>query len=252
MTDEQRGQLFDMAVDQGGRLQRLIDELLLVAAAEHAEVQLQSERVEIDDLIGSIVSATAGSAGGRLVTSNDTASPAAGSDDEQPGSVVCDPSKVERILINLVENAAKYAPDAPIELRAELVAGDVRFAVVDHGPGIPERDRERVFEQFVQLDQSSTRRQGGTGLGLHLCRQLAELVDGQLALDETPGGGCTFSLTIPATGAPGADAADGRGGVELAARGLGGAPALDAPPSPFGNALPRPAELSAPRKQPVP
>ena len=52
MTDEQRGQLFDMAVDQGGRLQRLIDELLLVAAAEHAEVQLQSERIEIAELIG--------------------------------------------------------------------------------------------------------------------------------------------------------------------------------------------------------
>jgi signal transduction histidine kinase len=244
MTDEQRGQLFDMAVDQGGRLQRLIDELLLVAAAEHAEVQLQSERVEIDELIGSIVSATAASAGGRLVTGNETSYSGA-VPDSQANSVVCDPSKVERILINLVENAAKYAPDGPIELRADFVDTDVRFSVVDQGPGIPERDRERVFEQFVQLDQSSTRRQGGTGLGLHLCRQLAELVDGHLVLEETPGGGCTFSLTIPAAGPDGPLAGD------LGDRSVDRETAFDVPPSPLGTALSRPPELS-PRKQPVP
>ena len=151
---------------------------------------------------------------------------------------MCDPSKVERILINLVENAAKYAPNAPIELRAEFIETDVRLSVVDHGPGIPERDRERVFEQFVQLDQSSTRRQGGTGLGLHLCRQLA--------LEETPGGGCTFSLTIPAAGADGALA------VDFVDRGFDRQAAVDVQPSPFGNALSRPAELTPPRKQPVP
>ena len=54
-----------------------------------------------------------------------------------------------------------------------------------------------MFERFVQLDQSSTRRQGGTGLGLHLCRQLTELLAGELSLGETPGGGCTFTLTVP-------------------------------------------------------
>jgi signal transduction histidine kinase len=246
MTDEQRSQLFDMAVDQGGRLQRLIDELLLVAAAEHAEVQLQWERIEIDELIGSIVSATAGSTAGRLVTRNATACDGAAPEGQQSTSIVCDPSKVERILINLVENAAKYAPNTPIELRADFIETDVRLSVVDHGPGIPERDCERVFEQFVQLDQSSTRRQGGTGLGLHLCRQLAELVDGHLALEETPGGGCTFSLTIPAAGAAGALA------VDVADRGFDREAAVDVQPSPFGNALSRPAELTPPRKQPVP
>jgi signal transduction histidine kinase len=78
----------------------------------------------------------------------------------------------------------------------------MQFSVVDHGPGIPLADRARVFEQFVQLDQSSTRRQGGTGLGLHLCRQLAQLIDGEMDLRETPGGGCTFTLTVPAGRAP--------------------------------------------------
>lgn len=245
MTEEQRAQLFDMAVDQGGRLQKLIDELLLVAAAEHAQVQLQSERIEIEDLLGTIVSATAGSAGGRLVTRNDTATGPAPSGPWDPDAVVSDPSKLERILINLVENAAKYAPDAPIELDATRFGPDVRFSVIDHGPGIPERDRERVFEQFVQLDQSSTRRQGGTGLGLHLCRQLTTLVDGRLALEETPGGGCTFSLTIPAGGA---DVGGARGNFDYL---VADAPAVDAPPSALGNARARPAEFSALSKLPV-
>ncbi len=186
MTDEQRSQLFDMTVEQGGRLQRLIDELLLVAAAEHAEVQLQYEPIEIAELFASVTAATATSTGHRVEWSAGRA-----------GTVVSDRSKVERILLNLVENAAKYAPGERIELGAAVGGSEVHLSVVDHGPGIPENDRDRVFERFVQLDQSSTRRQGGTGLGLHLCRRLAELVGARTTLTETPGGGCTFTLSLP-------------------------------------------------------
>ncbi|MDQ1460710.1 MAG: hypothetical protein QOI08_2194, partial [Actinomycetota bacterium] len=206
MTTEQREQLFDMTVDQGGRLKRLIDELLLVAAAEHSNVQLQHERVVLADLFASIGADTAASTGGRLVWTTDPTE-----------AIISDSSKIERILLNLVENAAKYAPIAPIELRAEHIGDAVQLVVVDHGPGIPAGERERVFERFVQLDQSSTRRQGGTGLGLHLCRQLAELVDGRMTLEETPGGGCTFALVLPlepgaaAGGAPVDDGLDDHG-----------------------------------------
>jgi signal transduction histidine kinase len=223
MTAEQRSQLFDMTVDQGGRLQRLIDELLLVAAAEHADVQLQCEAIEISSLFASIASAVAASTGRRLAFPGDT-------DD----TVVSDRSKVERILLNLVENAAKYAPEEPIELRASRVGAEVGVAVVDHGPGIPEPDRERVFERFVQLDQSSTRRQGGTGLGLHLCRQLATLIESRVTLAETPGGGCTFTLWLPgAAVAPAARDAAEEATVEV----------------PF-NVRARPAELA--RRSPEP
>ena len=220
MTDEQREQLFAMTVEQGGRLQRLIDELLLVAAAEHADVQLQSEPIEVSALFTSVGEAAAAAvrADHLVVAPNDV------------GTVVCDPSKVERVLLNLVENAAKYAPDAPIELRADRVGVDsgvgaeLRLSVIDHGPGIPAADRTRVFERFVQLDQSSTRRQGGTGLGLHLCKQLADLIDGHMTLEETPGGGCTFALTIPCD--PVASTAP-----------------TEADANPFGNVLARPAEF---------
>jgi signal transduction histidine kinase len=186
MPAAQRTQLFDMTVDQGGRLQRLIDELLLVAAAEHAGVPLERDAVDVAKLLASTDADTATATSGRLVLRID-----------DRVELVTDRSKLARVLLNLVENAGKYAPSEPIELLATSTGGDVCFRVVDHGPGIPVGDRERAFERFVQLDQSSTRRQGGTGLGLHLCRQLAELLDGTLTLAETPGGGCTFSLSLP-------------------------------------------------------
>ncbi|MDQ1449611.1 MAG: hypothetical protein QOC79_2582 [Actinomycetota bacterium] len=194
MQAAQRAQLFDMTLDQGGRLQRLIDELLLVAAAEHAGVPLDRDAVDVTELFASIETDTATLTSGRLVQRLD-----------DRVELVTDRSKLARVLLNLVENAGKYAPSGPIELITTSAGGDVSFRVVDHGPGIPAVDRERAFERFVQLDQSSTRRQGGTGLGLHLCRQLAELLEGTLTLSETPGGGCTFSLSLPvapATAAP--------------------------------------------------
>ena len=128
MTDEQRSQLFDMTVEQGGRLQRLIDELLLVAAAEHSNVQLHAEPIEIDELFASIeVSTTASTGPGRLACEAGNV-----------GTVVSDPSKIERVLLNLVENAAKYAPGELDRAAGPSAPGPrLRFSVVDHGPGIP-------------------------------------------------------------------------------------------------------------------
>jgi two-component system sensor histidine kinase KdpD len=185
ITEAQREQLFDMTITQGARLQRLIDELLLVAAAEHSSVPVDEDIVEASELLDAIAAAVDPSIRSRVLCH-------AAADE-----LITDRSKLERVLVNLVDNAVKYAPDGPIQLNASTVGDETHFSVVDHGPGIPADDRERVFERFVQLDQSSTRRQGGTGLGLHLCGQLAARLDGELRLDETPGGGCTFTLAVP-------------------------------------------------------
>lgn len=106
-----------------------------------------------------------------------------------PGVTVSDPVRARGAF----SGAAVAVALAMSVAAATLPAG----ANADHGPGIPAGDRQRVFEPIVQLDQSSTRRQGGTGLGLHLCNQLAELLNGRLDLAETPGGRCRFTLVIP-------------------------------------------------------
>jgi signal transduction histidine kinase len=180
-----QAKLLARALDQGARLRRLIDELLLVAASEHSRLQVAAAAVDVSDIVDDCLEALAEQGAGRLVPLVATLRP-----------IATDAEKVHRILTNLVENAVKYAPTGPITVAAASRPSGVAITVSDHGPGIPAGDRRRVFEPFVQLDQSSTRRQGGTGLGLHLCRQLAELLGGGLELNETPGGGCRFTLTL--------------------------------------------------------
>lgn len=116
------------------------------------------------------------------------------------GTVHSAEQKLRQIMSNLIENASKYAPGSAIDVCIEPGSGDtVQLTVCDGGPGIPPADRGRVFERFVQLDQTSTRSKGGTGLGLYLCRQVAVLLGGTLELSEAPGGGCCFTLTLPWT-----------------------------------------------------
>jgi signal transduction histidine kinase len=192
-ADEDR--LLTTALEQGDRLRRLIEDLLQVASAEHGDMRAERSPVDVAALVAGVVGDMSGTSGHRLAAHVD------------PGcrGVNSDSNRVRQILTNLVENAIKYAPSGPIEVLARPAPAAVDLMVVDHGPGIPDEvDRERVFERFVQLDQSSTRRQGGTGLGLYLCRQLAGLLDSTLTLEQTPGGGCTFRLRLPVSAVPAA------------------------------------------------
>jgi signal transduction histidine kinase len=120
-------------------------------------------------------------------------------DAHEVGLLVTDEDKLQRVLTNLVENALKYAPTGAVEVAASRDATGTTFTVADRGPGIPPVDRDRIFERFVQLDQSSTRRQGGTGLGLHLCRSVVALLGGTLAVDDRAdgGAGAVFSVRLP-------------------------------------------------------
>ncbi|MFI5040253.1 MAG: sensor histidine kinase [Acidimicrobiales bacterium] len=187
LDGEARERFFTIAQRQGKRLQRLIEELLLTAAVEHRQELVLAEPVDVCEVLAEVAEDLAGAAHGRIVVECDPA----------VTGVLTDPHKLRQILTNLVENAAKYAPVGLIEVDATAEAERVGIRVVDHGPGIAATDRERVFERFVQLDGSSTRAQGGTGLGLYLCAQVAELLEAELDLSETPGGGATFTLWLP-------------------------------------------------------
>ena len=187
LDDADVDRLLSTALEQGDRLKRLIEDLLQVASAEHGDMRPERATVDLVALVAGVSSDLGATSGQRIIAH------------VEPGctGLRSDPYKLLQILTNLVENAIKYAPSGPIEVLARPFGHAVDLVVADHGPGIPETDRERVFERFVQLDQSSTRRQGGTGLGLYLCRQLGGLLGGTLTLEETPGGGCTFRLRLP-------------------------------------------------------
>jgi signal transduction histidine kinase len=120
----------------------------------------------------------------------------------EPLPVRASPEAVLQVLGNLLDNAAKYAPDlGPVRLEATRYGPLAVLAVEDTGPGVPAPDRERIFERFTQLDSGATRRAGGVGLGLYIARQLAQAQDGELLLTDPtpPGQGARFELRLPLT-----------------------------------------------------
>ena len=103
------------------------------------------------------------------------------------------------MLVNLVENAIKYSPDGRlVQVGAQPADGSVSFYVRDEGLGIPADEQARIFEKFYRLDPEMTRGIGGTGLGLYICSELLERMDGRIWVESQEGVGSTFSFELPA------------------------------------------------------
>ncbi|HVT42547.1 MAG TPA: ATP-binding protein [Acidimicrobiales bacterium] len=117
-----------------------------------------------------------------------------------------DTLRVQQILLNLLSNAFKFTPangTVRMELLGVTAGGTARVEVADSGPGIELDKRDVVFERFAQIDESSTRRVGGTGLGLHIARELVALHGGTIGIDDAPEGGAMFVVELPVVAPPG-------------------------------------------------
>ncbi len=114
-----------------------------------------------------------------------------------------DPAILERVVVNVMENALRYSPTGkPPMLSASSLGDWVELRIVDRGPGIPQKERDRVFVPFQRL--GDTDNTTGVGLGLALSRGFTEAMGGSLTAEDTPGGGLTMTLSLPtATEAPG-------------------------------------------------
>ena len=113
--------------------------------------------------------------------------------------VQADPKRLSQVLKALMDNAVKFSPErSKVEVRGSRKNGRVTLEVVDQGIGIEAENHGRIFERFYQVDNTATRRYGGTGMGLALVQKLMELQNGIVAVHSTPGRGSTFSLNLPA------------------------------------------------------
>ncbi len=129
--------------------------------------------------------------------------------------VIGDALRVRQILLNLGSNAVKYTASGEIHIAAQMVRTDglaqfLRFEVRDTGSGISPEDQRRIFQPFVQADESDLRVQGGTGLGLALARSLAHLMNGELGCDSRQGVGSVFWFTVPIEVSPSPDVPEPR------------------------------------------
>jgi two-component system phosphate regulon sensor histidine kinase PhoR len=115
--------------------------------------------------------------------------------------ILADRAMLSQALLNLLQNAAKYGGDArEIDLVCRADNGHVAFSVADKGPGIPRRERRRIFERFYRIDDRLSRKQEGSGLGLAIVRHVAQAHGGTVVVRNRPEGGAEFSIVVPAAG----------------------------------------------------
>jgi signal transduction histidine kinase/ActR/RegA family two-component response regulator len=108
-----------------------------------------------------------------------------------------DPGRLRQVVHNLLSNAVKFTAKGEVTLSASRSADGVTITVTDSGPGFATDQHDKLFGRFIQLDASTTRRHGGAGLGLAICRELCALMDGQIDVESRPGKGSTFTITLP-------------------------------------------------------
>jgi signal transduction histidine kinase len=167
------------------RLQRLAEDLLLLTRADEHTLALRKRPVDVDDLVFDEARRLREGTGLRVDTTGVSA-----------GRVDGDAAGLRRVLRNLGENAARYARGHLAFSVAER-DGRVLVEVDDDGPGIPEADRERVFERFVRLDDARARDDGGSGLGLAIVAELVAAHGGTVAIAPSPLGGARLEVTLP-------------------------------------------------------
>ena len=198
-SDSRRTRYLSNILNSGRSLLEMINELLDMAKIEAGRMEVNLEPTSIGDLIELLARAMAPQAesrGIKLVTSIP----------ENLPLIETDPGKVQQVLYNLLSNAVKFSPsDATVTIRIESrntlrgdQAGKVVISVSDEGPGIPVDMHDVIFEKFRQIDASHTRTHMGTGLGLAICRELVDMLQGEMWLESADGEGATFFLSLNA------------------------------------------------------
>lgn len=201
-TDLKESQLnyLNIVYNSANKLLMLINDLLDFSTIESGDFKLNNEQVQLEYLLKNIISDF------EQETREKKLKIRLNLATKIPEYVITDHTRLKQILIKLLDNAVKFTEEGEIELRVEtfLVPGkqnDMRFkfSIIDTGIGIYEEDKIRIFESFSQADGSTTRKYGGTGMGLSLSNRLLELMDSKLELESEPGKGSTFffEITLP-------------------------------------------------------
>jgi PAS domain S-box-containing protein len=203
-------------LDAGKSLLALINDILDLSKIEAGKVEIESAPMHPEAIVDGAVSILRSQFTGKDLDLRIEFAP------DIPAWIVGDATRVRQILLNLMSNALKFTDNGGVVVRSRREAGAaedlLRFEVEDTGIGIPPDRQHLLFEEFSQVDQSTTRRYGGTGLGLAICKRLAELMGGGVGVVSEPGAGSTFWFTIALTEttAPAAEAEQSRPVAEVA------------------------------------
>jgi two-component system, OmpR family, sensor histidine kinase KdpD len=176
-SPEDREELLATVEESTDRLDDLVENLLAMSRLQAGVLSVQARPVALDE----VVSRAVPQAPVRIAVGDDLP------------LVKADPGLLERVVANLVSNAVRVSDSVTVDAVAAPSTVDLR--VTDHGPGVPERDRDRMFAPFQRLDDRTA--DGGLGLGLAIARGFTEAMGGRLTPADTPGGGLTMTVTLP-------------------------------------------------------
>ena len=183
--------LVTIAHNNSQRLVRLINDILDVEKIESGKTMFHLRPLDVLTLVEQAIDANRGFAEGYGVRIRlDDAAVA--------GEARADSDRLMQVVTNLLSNAIKFSPrDSEVFVAIEARDGMIRISVRDHGVGIPDEFKPRVFEKFAQADASDARQKGGTGLGLSIVKQIVTRLDGKVGFEDAPGGGTVFYVDLP-------------------------------------------------------
>jgi len=195
LKEDQAFQFVQVIKRHTDRLTKIVEDLLMLSRIETREFQLKWEDVSVRDFIDDIIDFVRDPAERKKISL---------SRNEVPSSlrVKGDRSYLEQILMNLLDNAIKYTPEAGrvIVSAVEKDSKDIQFSVQDNGIGIPKEDLSRIFERFYRVDKGRSKELGGTGLGLSIVKHLVQAHGGKVWVESQMGKGSTFCFTLPKQG----------------------------------------------------
>jgi two-component system, OmpR family, sensor histidine kinase VicK len=188
--------MLEIALNNCQRLVAIVNDILDLEKIEAGEMLYESRPVEMRALATQVIEDNLAFAAshGVALRLHDAA---------VEGTVHSDPQRLAQVLTNLVSNAVKFSPrNSEVVVSVENRDQAVSVSVRDHGPGIPDDYKSRIFEKFVQVDATDQRQRGGTGLGLTITKQIVDQLDGRIAFEHAPGDGTIFKVTFKSWAAP--------------------------------------------------
>ena len=187
LSPDERQSLLEMIAAEAARLSQITEEVLLTSQLDRGELRVERAPVDVAQVVQLAVHTMRSQLPESVTIEVEIP--------DQLGTASGDSDRIQQVLVNLLDNAAKYG-SSPVKVSAESTNGVVRIAVSDSGPGIGAAHRERIFEKFYRADPQITRARG-TGLGLYISRELAQRMGGKLQLASRPGEGATFVVELP-------------------------------------------------------
>ncbi len=188
---EQDRKRVDILRSSGRGLLQIIDDILDYTKIDADELTVEIQRFSIGDTLNEVVDLQKRSAELKGLSLELTI------DEKLPEFAVGDPNRLRQVLNNLLANSIKFTPEGGVTIAASRDRSNLRFEVRDTGIGIDPKDQDRLFEPFTQVDGSRSRRYGGAGLGLAICRQIVTRLKGEIGLESRPGEGSCFWFTLP-------------------------------------------------------